>query len=460
MRDLLFWFKRGRANAAEINGICSSSTYLKTNWLTLIISVDRVGCSRCLAGRQNMILYTVSCERMLMTQKKTTAAAGVTLLDKLAFGHLTRIFTIQAVREALSEYDRQTKRIRDLPTEVIVYLQILQGWFSNRPQMESLACATESLQYLYGLKQFKLPSKSAISQRRGKVGWEPMKFLFDKVCRPLSKPTTKGSFYRGWLLTAIDGTDFEVEDEPANDLYFDRPENQKSKGPYPQAKAVALMEIGTRTSFQLEIGKYRDSEITLAEKLVPTFKKEYLIIADRLFMSYDLFTKASEKGSALLFRARLDRVLERVEDLDDGSYISLIYPSTGAARKTRGVKVRVIEYEVNGTQSGEIVRLITNILEPETAPADELAALYHQRWEFETMLDELKTHLDVKIIRSKLPKLVIQEIYGIFMSHYAIKSVMHDAALETDIDPDDLSFIHSVRVVRRSIISSGAFPPS
>jgi len=394
-----------------------------------------------------------------MAKKTATAAAGVTLMDKLAFGHLTRIFPVQIVREALSQYNRQTKRIRGLPTEAIVYLQILQGWFSNRPQKESLACATESLQYLFGLKQFELPSKAAISKRRGFVGWEPMKSLFDRVCQPLSKPSTQGAYYRGWLLTAIDGTDFDVEDEPANDLHFDRPENQKSKGNYPQAKAVALMEVSTRTAFELEIGKYRDSEITLAQKLIPTFTKDYLILADQLFMSYELFSKASAQGSALLFRARLDRVLDRVEEFDDDSYISIIYPSTGTDRKKRGIKVRVIEYEVKGTQSGEVIRLITNILDPKLGPAEELAGLYHERWEFETMLDEIKTHLEVEVIRSKRPKLVIQEIYGIFMAHYAIKTVMHDAALETDIDPDDLSFVHSVRVVRRSIISSGAFPP-
>lgn len=395
-----------------------------------------------------------------MARKREIAAAGVTLMDKLAFGHLTRIYPIQTVRDALSKYDCQTRRIRELPTEVVVYLQILQGWFSNRPPKESLACATESLQYLFGVTEFKLPGKSAISQRRSAVGWEPMKSLFDEVCRPLSKPATKGAYYRNWLVTALDGTDFDIQDTPANDLYFDRPENQNSAGPYPQARVVALMEVGTRTAFQLEIGKYRDSEITLAENLVPTFTKDYLIMADRLFMSYDLFTKASSQGAALLFRSRLDRKLEEVERFDDNSYISIIYPKTGPNRKERGMKVRVLEYEVKGTQSGENIRLITNILDPKDAPALELAGLYHQRWEFETMLDEMKTHLEIQLIRSKIPKLAIQEIYGIFMAHYAIKTIMHDAALNTDIDPDDLSFIHSVRVLRRSIVSSGAFPPS
>lgn len=394
-----------------------------------------------------------------MVKKATIPAAGVTLTDKLAFGHLTRIFPMPLVRRTLEKCDRQTERVRDLPTELIVYLQILQGWFSNRPQKESLACVTESLQYLFGLKDFKLPTKAAISKRRSKVGWEPLKLLFDQACEPLSKPKTKGSYYREWLPVALDGTLFDVEDTPRNDLHFGRSENQNSEGPYPKARVVALMEIGTRTAFEIEIGTYNDSELTLAEKLIPQLSDRYIVLADRLFMSYDLFTKASAKGSALLFRSRLDRVLNPLEELADHSYIAMIYPSTGTERKKRGVKIRVIEYEVRGSKTGEIIRLITNILDPKDASAEDLANLYHDRWEIETMLDEIKTHLEIKLIRSKTPTLAIQEIYGIFMAHYAIKAVMHDAALEIDIDPDELSFTHSACVMRRAIISSGAFPP-
>ena len=387
------------------------------------------------------------------------ASAGVTLLEKMAFGHLTNIFPLESVRDALAEHNRKTVRVRELPTELTVYLQILQGLYGERPQKEVLACTTEGLQYLFGTKEFKLPSKAAISKRRSHVGWEPLKLLFDRCCKPLSKPGTKGSYYKNWLVTALDGTDFDLADTPENDKYFGRSQNQNSVGPYPKAHAVALMEVGTRTAIGLEIGVYRDSELTLAEKLIPTLSCRYLVLADRLFMSYDLFKEASDTGAALVFRARLDRKLDPVEYLNDGSFISMIYPSEGPNRKQRGIKVRAIEYEVVGSPSGEIIRLITSILDPRDAPADDLATLYHERWEIETMLDELKTHLEIKIVRSKTPNLVKQEIYGIFMAHYALKSVMHGAARRDDIDPDNVSFIHSVRVIRRAIISSGAFSP-
>lgn len=395
-----------------------------------------------------------------MRKRNDIPAAGVTVTDKLAFGHLTRIFPVQTVRNALERCGCQTQRVRDLPTELIVYLQIIQGWFVDRTQKESLACVTESLQYLYGIKEFKLPSKAALSKRRSRVGSRPLQILFDEVCKPLSKPQTKGSYYRDWLLTGLDGTDLDVEDTPANDLHFGRSRNQVSVSPYPKARAVALAELGTRTAFELEIGKNSDSEIALASRIIPRLSRNYLVLADRLFMSYELFTKASETGAALLFRARLDRVLKPIEVLEDGSYLAYIYPSEGKERKAKASKVRVIEYEVKSSQSGEIVRLITNILNSNEFPSNELAALYHERWEIETMLDEVKTHLGVRIIRSRTPELARQEIFGLLMAHYALKSIMHDAALEIDVDPDDLSFIHSVRVVRRAIVSSGAFPPS
>src|SRR5205085_4615221 len=156
--------------------------------------------------------------------------------------------------------------------------------------------------------------------------------------------------------------------------------------------------------------------------------------------------------------------LERGKELPDGSYLSRIYPSERDWRKkTSGIRVRVIEYTLEGVPDAEpLYRLVTTILDCDAATAEELAALYHERWEIETALDELKTHLRGAqiVLRSKTPDLVKQEFYGFMMAHFAIRGLMHEAALKADEDPDRISFLHAVRVVQRRMARFGAIPPS
>jgi hypothetical protein len=151
-------------------------------------------------------------------------------------------------------------------------------------------------------------------------------------------------------------------------------------------------------------------------------------------------------------------------DFPDGSYLSQIFPSERDRRhKTNAATVRVIDYRLDGVADAEpLYRLVTTILDPEAAPANELAALYHERWEIETTLDELKTHLRGAriVLRSRTPDLVRQEFYGLIMAHFAIRNLIHEAALKADEDPDRLSFLHAVRVIRRTLAVAAAMPPS
>ena len=171
----------------------------------------------------------------------------------------------------------------------------------------------------------------------------------------------------------------------------------------------------------------------------------------------------------MCIRDRLWRIKKNIRlvcenRLQDGSYLSRIYPSVRDwRRQTNGVKVRVIDYSLDGIADAEpLYRLVTTILDHKKAPAAQLAALYHERWEIETALDELKTHLrGAKIVlRSKTPDLVRQEFYGLMMAHFAIRGLMHEAALKADDDPDRLSFLHVVRVIRRKLPRFAAIPPS
>ena len=191
-------------------------------------------------------------------------------------------------------------------------------------------------------------------------------------------------------------------------------------------------------------------------------RKGMLCLADRFFPSYYLWHRAAKTGADLLWRVRQNARLEVDERLPDGSYLSRIYASTSDRRNQRhGIVVRVIDYRLHNVPgSGPIYRLITTILDSERAPAQELAALYHERWETETALDELKTHLRGAqiVLRSKTPELVEQEFWGLLLAHFAIRGLMHEAALKADIDPDRLSFLHSVRVVQRRLARWAAIP--
>ena len=233
---------------------------------------------------------------------------------------------------------------------------------------------------------------------------------------------------------------------------------------FPQLRFVSLVENGTHVLFGTQLGAYATGEITLAKAVLRALRKGMLCLADRNFFGFALWVQARSTGADLLWRVKINARLPREHPLADGSYVSRIYRSESDRRHQRhAVTVRVIEYRLHGvTEAEPIYRLVTSLLDPAQAPAAELAALYHQRWEIETALAELKTHLrGAKIVlRSKTPDLVRQEFYGLMMAHFAVRGLMHEAALNADTDPDQLSFLHAVRVVRRKLATFHAIPPS
>jgi IS4 transposase len=171
-----------------------------------------------------------------------------------------------------------------------------------------------------------------------------------------------------------------------------------------------------------------------------------------------------DTGADLLWRVKHNLRLPREAVLADGSYLTTVYPGDKDRRYRRGgVRVRVVEYRLEGVAGAEpLYRLVTSILDPAQAPAAELAALYHERWEIEGALAELKTQLRGAqvVLRSKTPALVRQEFWGLLLAHFAVRGLMHEAALKADEDPDRLSFSHAVRVVRRKLPLLAALSPS
>ncbi|MFJ2590981.1 IS4 family transposase [Streptomyces sp. NPDC087538] len=307
-----------------------------------------------------------------------------------------------------------------------------------------------------------VPSTAAIWKARSRLGVAPLRQLFARVCRPVATAGTQGSFYRGWRLTAIDGTTFDLPDTKANMEAFGRPprsgRGEQNVG-YPQLRMVGLVECGTHAIFEAAVGALRAGEQTLARAVLVSLRPGMLLLADRGFYGVDLWRNAAATGADLLWRVRKDLVLPVVEQLSDGSYLTEISDRSDIHHTRRGVPVRAVEYTVAGHEGA--YRLITTILDPDKAPATELAALYAQRWEFESTLDEIKTHLGGPhlVLRSQHPDGAEQELYGFLLVHHAIRHLMHQAAQQADQDPDRVSFTRSLRVARRQVTDQAAFSP-
>jgi hypothetical protein len=389
---------------------------------------------------------------------------GSRITDYISLGVVAKTFPVDTVKSVLEATGKSSIRQRDLPAHVVIYYTIALALFMQSSYREVLRCLLEGIQWLLDPStQIKVTGKSGISQARTRLGAEPMRVLHDQVVRPIATEATKGAWYRDWRLVSLDGSTLDVADEKVNEEAFGRPSASRGKSAYPQLRFVSLVENGTHVLFGTEMGEYKISEVALAKRVLPSLGVGMLCLADRYFFSYDLWNQARSTGTDLLWRIKKNMRLPCDKSLEDGSYLSRIYPSDKDRRhQTKGVTVRVIDYRLEGVEGAEpIYRLVTTILDHEKAPAQELAALYHERWEIETSLDELKTHLRGAriVLRSKTPELVRQEFYGLMMAHFAVRGLMHEAALQAEEDPDRLSFIHAVRVIRRKLPFFQVFPP-
>jgi hypothetical protein len=285
--------------------------------------------------------------------------------------------------------------------------------------------------------------------------------LFAAACQPLATGATAGAFYRRWRLVAVDGTTFDLPDTAANAGFFGRPGSARGagKGAFPQVRVTALAECGTHAIFAAALGALAVHETELARRLFGRLQAGMLLLADRGFTGFDLWREAAATGADLLWRVRNSAVLPVAEQLADGSCLSRIYAARDKNKHADPITVRVVEYTLAGPAT--VYRLITTITGPAQAPAPDLAALYAQRWEFETSLDELKTHQGAPrlVLRSQTPSGVQQEVYGFLLVHYAIRALMHRAALDKGTDPDRVSFTRTLRLARRQVPAQAALSP-
>ena len=400
-----------------------------------------------------------------MARRLAELPKGSRISDYISLGVIAKTFPVEKIEAVLAATGKASVRGRELPAQVVVYYVIALALYMQSSYREVLRCLLEGLQWLSepGTKM-QVAGNSAISQARSRLGATVLRQLHDELVQPIASAATRGAWYRRRRLVSIDGSTLDIADQKRNEAAYGRPGASRGSSAYPQLRFVSLVEAGTHVLFGTRMGPYEVSEIALAKEVVPHLRKRMLCLADRNFFGYELWNKARASGADLLWRIKKNLILPCEKRLPDGSYLSRIYPSQRERRRgVNGVLVRVIEYRLEGVQGAEpLYRLLTTIVDPEQAPARELAALYRERWEIETALDELKTHLRGAriVLRSKTPELVEQEFYGLLLAHFAVRGLMHEAALKADEDPDRLSFLHAVRVVRRKLPGFAAIPPS
>lgn len=390
--------------------------------------------------------------------------AGLRLSDHISLGVIARAFPAERVREVLAETGRASERERDLPAHVMVYYAIALALYMESSTREVLRCLLEGLRWLWGAEAVKVAGKSGISQARSRLGEAPLRRLYETAVQPVATPATKGAWYRTWRLVSLDGSCLDVADTGGNRAEFGCPGAGRGESAFPKLRFVALVENGTHVLFGARSGRYAEGETTLAHGVLAALRPGMLCLADRQFFGYPLWRAGVATGADLLWRGKCNLLLPRETVLPDGSYLTTVYPGDKDRRhRTGGVRVRVVEYRLEGVAEAEpLYRLLTTLLDPERAPAAELAVLYHERWEIEGALDELKTHLRGArvVLRSKTPELVRQEFWGLLLAHFAVRGLMHEAALRADEDPDRLSFLHAVRVIRRKLPLFAALSPS
>ncbi|THA36078.1 IS4 family transposase [Streptomyces sp. A1277] len=388
------------------------------------------------------------------------------LSDRIAVGLLTRTFPPELVDRVVVECGRAGQRSRLLPPRVVVYFVLAMCLFSGQGYEEVARLLTQGLTWAKRWSgSWQVPTTAAISRARVRLGPEPLRALFDKVARPLATESTPGAWYGRWRLVAIDGTVFDVPDSEENAEHFGRPKTHRTERcAYPQVRVVALAECGTHAITAAVLGPRTQSEPALARELFGRIGENDLLMADRGFTGLELWRAAAAGGADLLWRIRSHQVLPVRQQLPDGSYLSEIVAAKDHRKRADPTVVRVIEYTLDdpGRPAQDVpYRLITTILDHESAPAKELAALYNERWEIETALDELKTHQrgPSQILRSRSPGGVEQEVWGHLLVHYAIRSLMQDTADQDGLDADRISFTRTIRLARRQVTAQAAFSP-
>ena len=390
-----------------------------------------------------------------MARYAKNLSQGNTATEHLSFGVMALCYPMARVLEVVAACGCKEKRLRDLPTALVVYYVIALSLFPGVGYQSVLRWLLSGLQWL-GSKPLRVATKQSLSTARQRLGAKPMQEIHSKLALPMREKSLPGSYFKDLLLVAIDGSTLALQDTAENSETFGRSSNQNGEGAWPLARFAALVECGTRLIFGAALDGYHTSEVILAQSLVSRLNAGMLCMADRLFLGYELWRQCAATGAQLLWRAKVSLLLKKIQSLPDGSYLAQWLPKSEDKKGNKPIIVRVIEYRIcqdpapiNGS-SPDIYRLLTTILDPAIASASELAQLYPQRWKIEIAIKEGKTikRNGTVTLRSKKPELVKQEFWGMILAHYLVRKMMAQAALDRKRDPDELSYEGSIEIIK------------
>jgi hypothetical protein len=383
-------------------------------------------------------------------------AALERLPDRISIGVLAKTFPAELLDEVIDLADVREVRYRRLPARLVLVF-VLACWLFMRSGYGLVMSKLADAQAVQGRGwgSWDMPSTGSITKARARLGAEPLRLLFDRVKGPQGILTTPGVFWRRLRIVTMDGFTLDLADSAENAAFFGRGGNGAGvANPYPQLRAVALAEGGTRALLSATYGGSRTGEPTLAAALVPALGPGMLCLADRNFPSFALWRKAAGTGAHLLWRMSASFTLPVLDVLDDGTYISQLKPP----RKADGppIRVRVIEYTVwttgaDGTRMSELFCVATTLLDPHTAPALELAVLYHERWQAETGIGDMKSTVrggPEVVLRSQTPDMVAQEFWAMLCVYQAIRDLITQAARPPELDPARISFKRAAEAAR------------
>jgi hypothetical protein len=387
-----------------------------------------------------------------------TIADSIEFPEAVSLNALGQVIPQATVEAVITDLGVEEQRMRKLPAVVTLLLCIAMGLFTNIALEQVLIKMVKGLRYIWpDDEDYQTANRSAICQARQRLGSRPVWELFHRVCKPRATEQTSGAFLFGLRLMAIDGDVEDVPDTAANAAFFGRHHGGRGDGAFPQMRAVYLCESGTHSICDAGFWPCHTSERVGGLRMLRSVEQGMLVMWDCGFHSFDMAVQTRQRKAHFLGRLPAHVKPKFVKALTDGSYLAYIYPSD-YQRKKRGERllVRVIKYTIddpNRCGHGELHRLITSLLDPDLYPAHTLVCEYHQRWEIEIIIDEVNTHqrLPNILLRSHKPAGVIQEAYGLLIAHYAVRAIMHEAALQAGLDPDRLSFTNAVQVIRDAI---------
>jgi hypothetical protein len=410
-----------------------------------------------------------------MARTKAVLGTGARLSDYLSASLLARVVPADDIHAVLNAHGCNSQRTRSFPAVAGVYYCMALSLYPEAAYEEVFAVVAQGLAWSAGAPQPARVAKSSISALRSRIGAQPLADLIERCCKPLAQiGCHPQAFYNGLRVVAMDGSNFELPDEPDNVEQFGYSGSRTGHAGYPQAQCAVLVECATHAILTANIDAYRASEWEVCQPLLKHMDNSMLCLADRGFNGYEYWRQAQATGAQLLWRCANNRQLPVKAVLADGSFLSEMHPpkrsnsapsdvpsqeSTGLAPIT----VRVIEYAMPRLPNGEPrYRLLTTLLDAQAAPALELAALYHERWQVEAVFDELKTHRlhSRRVLRSKKAALVRQEFYGWVLAHYSVRWLLHQSVATGRIPHERQSFTAHLQLLRRTLPQSGAFPPT